>query len=514
MSMLAVDDLRPDWKVWSAFNRFRSSALEIDSLETTRAIEYPVHSPDDASGMFDTLTYIKGGAVLRMLEQYLGADRFRDGIRRYLRAHAYGNTDTHDLWDALEEQTGEPARRIMDAWIFQGGYPAISMRRDGKQVRFSQKQYLPSNPDAAGTWPVPLLVKQVHDGNERVDKVLVEVEGAAIPLVGPDAVVVANAGGTSFVRVWYDDELRTRLAPRIRELLTPDERYGLLDDAWSAVVVGETEAASFLDLIRGFDQENDLWVWQVMLTGLGWMDRFVEGSAREGLRDFIRDLVRPAFERLGWEPGPDEDHLTRSLRGQLVVALGTLGNDPEVRAQARELEGNHDIDPQLAAAAIEVVADVGNSEDYERFVRRMKDAPNPQEEQRYQEALARFRDDSIMDRVLASTLGDDIRTQDAPFLLARATMNRDQGSRAWSFIKQHWNDINSRFAGSNIISVVSGTRFLTEPAVVADVQAFFTEHDIPQNHLMLLQTLERQRVAAAMRERLAPELEARFSRQA
>ena len=116
------------------FQRVRANAFEIDALESTRPIEYPVHSPDDASGMFDALTYTKGGAVLRMLEQWLGRDRFRDGIRRYLRTHAYANTETHDLWDALGEETGEPVRRIMDAWIFQRGYPAITVRRDGARA--------------------------------------------------------------------------------------------------------------------------------------------------------------------------------------------------------------------------------------------------------------------------------------------------------------------------------------------------------------------------------------------
>ena len=162
MSMLAVDAFRPDWEIWNTFTRDRTNAFEIDALETTRPIEYEVRSPDDASGMFDTLTYVKGGAVLRMLEQWLGADRFRDGIRRYLAKHAYGNTETHDLWDALEEETGEPVRRTMDAWIFQAGYPAISVARDGDRVRFTQHRYLPSrDPDDDTTWPVPLMVRQV-----------------------------------------------------------------------------------------------------------------------------------------------------------------------------------------------------------------------------------------------------------------------------------------------------------------------------------------------------------------
>ena len=211
MSMLAVDDFRPDWEIWNMFARDRTNAFEVDALETTRPIEYEVRSPNDASGMFDTLTYVKGGAVLRMLEQWLGAERFRDGIRRYLGKHAYGNTETHDLWDALEEETGEPVRRVMDAWIFQPGYPAISVGLDGERVRFTQRRFLPSKDDDDTTWPVPLMVRQVSGDQERVDRLLIEADGAELELLSPDAVVVANAGSASFVRVWYDDELRSRI---------------------------------------------------------------------------------------------------------------------------------------------------------------------------------------------------------------------------------------------------------------------------------------------------------------
>ena len=201
--------------------------------------------------MFDTLTYVKGGAVLRMLEQWLGAERFRDGIRRYLAKHAYGNTETHDLWDALEEETGEPVRRIMDAWIFQPGYPAISVDLDGDRVRFSQRRFLPSKDDDDTTWPVPLMVRQVSGDQERVDRILIEADGAELELLAPDAVVVANAGSASFVRVWYDDELRRAIVVAAMDVLSPIERYSLVDDAWAAVVAGTASAGSFLDLVAG-----------------------------------------------------------------------------------------------------------------------------------------------------------------------------------------------------------------------------------------------------------------------
>ena len=510
MSMLAVDDFRPDWEIWNTFTRDRSNAFEVDALETTRPIEYEVRSPDDASGMFDTLTYVKGGAVLRMLEQWLGADRFRDGIRRYLGEHAYGNTETHDLWDALEEETGEPVRRTMDAWIFQPGYPAISVSLEGDRVRFSQRRFLPSRDDDDTMWPVPLTVRQVSGEQEQVDRILIEGDGAEIGLLAPDAVVVANAGSASFVRVWYDDELRSRVVDRAMDVLSPIERYSLVDDAWAAVVAGQASAGSYVDLVQGFADETDLRVWQSILGGLGWLDRFVDGEPRERLRAFVRELLRPALAPLGWDASPDETDLTRALRGQLVQSLAILGADPETLAQCRELELEGQGDPQLLQAAVEAVAAEGTEDDLDRYWERYRSATTPQEEERYLFATSRFPGDAEVERILGASMTDDIRTQDAPYLLARSTTNRGQGPKVWRFIVEHWDAMQDRFASSNIIGLVSGIRYLTDPESVADVDSFFREHDIPQNHLMLQQGLERMRVNAKLRERVTPELIERF----
>jgi puromycin-sensitive aminopeptidase len=514
MSYLAVDAWRPDWQIWPTFARVRASALEVDALGTTRPVEYPVRSPDDASGMFDTLTYTKGGAVLRMLEQWLGPERFRDGIRRYLRQHAYGNTETHDLWDALEAETGEPVRRIMDAWIFQPGYPVVRVERDGDVLRFRQHRFGASAHDDSSVWPVPLLVRQISDGRDETRSVLVEAEGLELPMASPDSLIVANAGGASFVRVSYDTDLRRRLVDGAQAELTAAERHDLVDDAWASVVAADAPVGSFLDTVGGFRDEDELPVWQAILTGLAWCDRFVDGEPRERFRDFVRDLLKPAFDRLGWEADGDEPDLRRALRGQLVAALGVLGNDPETQAMAREFEiearDGDPVDAQLSAAAVEVVAATGGRDDYERFRQAVGAARTPQEEHRYLFALPRFRDAALLDRTLAEALTGQIRPQDAPFVIARATTNRDLGPRAWDFIAEHWNELNERYASSNIISLAAGVRFLTDPETVDGVQSFFQTHDIAQNAIQLRQILERQREYAALRQRGAAELTARF----
>ena len=122
MEMLCVNTFRPSWDRWVGFApspaRRPSPSTAVHS---TRPIEYPVGPPKEAEGMFDLLTYEKGCGVLRMLEQHIGDDVFRDGVRTYLKAHAYGNTVTTDLWDALRGRQRCTVRDMMNTFILKVG---------------------------------------------------------------------------------------------------------------------------------------------------------------------------------------------------------------------------------------------------------------------------------------------------------------------------------------------------------------------------------------------------------
>jgi puromycin-sensitive aminopeptidase len=508
MEILAVDAFRPDWERWTQFLRTRSQAFEIDALQSTRSIEYPVSSPDDAAGMFDTLTYTKGAAVLRMLERYLGGDRFREGIRRYLADHRFGNTETHDLWEAIEAATGEPVRRIMDGWIWQGGYPMLSAELDDGLVRLSQHRFLLSGDGGEGAWDVPLLVRS---GSET-EPLLVEPEGTSIP--APHGPVIVNAGAHAFTRVRYDDELLERIAGSLGGL-TGDERTQLVDDAWAAVVAGRSSAADFCRFADAFGDETELTVWSGLLQGIGWCERFLDGAPREHLRAWLRALAGPALERIGWEPRPGETDLTHSLRGMLLTALAVLGAEPNAQALAREIErearSGAVADPSLAAASVAIVAAGGGPEEFEAFLRAKETSATPQEQLRYLYALPEFRDALLVDRTVELSLTDEIRPQNLPWLLNRAIANRDHGERAWRFVKERWDEIVARCAPSTVVYVAEGVRYLATPELVGDAEAFFAEHPIPQSALQLRQTLERQRVNADLRRRAVPDLQTYFS---
>ncbi len=517
MEVAACDAFRPDWKRWTSFSLERTAAFEVDALAATRSIEYEVVSPADAEGMFDVLTYEKGGSLLRMLEQYLGAERFRDGVRHYLTTNSYGNTETSDLWDAIEAATGEPVRRVMDSWIWQGGYPlvAASLSADGTSVTLSQRRFLFSGDDDGTRWAVPIHVRQRAGNQEDERKLLLDGDEINVPLLAPGALVVVNAGANGFFRVEYDAELLGRLSGSALATLSTAERYSLVDDAWASVVAGRLSGEAYARFVRGFADEPDLAVWEILLNGLGWIDRFVDGDGRERFRGYVRALVAPALERLGWQPAAGEDDLTGELRGTLIRALANLGADPAAIERARQLHADALADPAsvapaVAAAALSVVSANGGEAEYEAGLARYRASHHPQDQRRELMALAEFRAAPLFDRTLELAITDDVRTQDAPMLLGRCILQRDHGPRAWRFVREHWDVLNARFPSNLMIRVVEPVPRLSRPEEQADVAAFLAEHPLPQAAKRVEQVLERQGVNVALRQREEPALATAF----
>lgn len=508
MEVACSDAFRPQWRRWDAFGVERSTAMATDALTTTRPIEFEVRSPEDAEGMFDVLTYEKGASVLRMLEQYLGAERFRDGVRHYLRTHAFANTETTDLWDRIEEVTGEPVRAIMDSWIFQGGFPIVSVGMSAGALTIDQERFLYDPEAADGTvWQVPLLLR---DGSGATHRLL--LDGTTATAGSAPAPIVANAGGHGFLRVHYDEALRARLlAPATLASLGAVERFGLVDDAWASVVSGRMPAADFVALAATFGAEGDLTVWRTLYAGLLECDRLVDGEARAGLAGRVRAVAGEALERLGWERRDGEDDLTRELRGLLVRAAAITGRDDAVASRARaawvaSLDDPAAIDPPLAAAGLTVTAATGGQAEHHLIADRMRAATTPQEQLRYLYALAELPSAELMDLTCAMAMSADVRSQNAPYLLRGCLRNRDHGERAWRFVRTHWGEANERFPRSSIVRMLEGVTTLSRPALAAEVAGFFAEHQVPQGARTLAQILERLRVNVALREREAPAL--------
>jgi puromycin-sensitive aminopeptidase len=517
MEMTCTDAFRPEWQRWVDFGLARSAAFDTDALASTRPVEYPVVSPEEADGMFDVLTYEKGASVVRMLEQYLGADRFRAGIRRYMARHQFGNTETSDLWDALEAETGEPVRRIAESWIFQGGFPEVTVGLDGGSgVTLTQRRFAYDGGGVAGgedeRWSVPVVVR--HDGDDgATQRVLLDGPSASLPLDGGrPGWVNANAGAHGFYRVRYTGALLDGLLANL-DALSPLERYTVVDDAFAAVLSGSIGAADFVGLVERYGDERDLSVWERIVGGLGQVDRLAVADAATALHTRVAALIGPVRVELGAEARPGDDDRTRTLRGLLLQAAALLAEDEAAVERAGALLEQFlahapSLDPSLASPALVVMATLGDVGLHDRISDRFRTADNPQDRERLRVALARFRDPEALGRTLTLSLSGDVRTQDAPFLLRDTLDNRDNGPAAWAFVTANWSEIETRFPANSLSRLVGGVRSFRDRALAEQAEAFLTEHPIPQGALQVHQHIERMWVTVALAEREAARLAA------
>jgi puromycin-sensitive aminopeptidase len=491
MEVLCVDSFRPSWDRWVSFGLEREAALAVDGLHSTRPIEYPVGSPEDADGMFDVLTYQKGGSVLRMLEQYLGADVFRDGVRRYLSAHAYANTVTADLWDALESVSGKPVRSVMDTWILQGGHPVVSVR--GSTLTQEPFAYGSRTPNSAigERWSVPVLVRSL-DGGEP-ERVLLEAASAPAPAVKGHLVV--NAGGWGVYRVAYDADDLVHLGGHLGEF-SALERADLFSDTWALVLAGRAPLSGFLAIAAALGQDREPATFSTVAGALGLCDRAADDEARHTLAAAARALLGPRAAALGWAPVAGEGERIPGLRSVLLATLGTIGRDEAVREQAaRRFDaaqaGGAPLDANLESAVLTVVADQMRQGDYDAFYSRYQSATTPQEEQRYLSALGAFPDVGLAQRTLDLALGE-IRTQDAPYLIIGLLTNRIAGPAVFERLTEHWDEALARFPVNSHSRMLQGVRAMcSDTAAARRVTEFLSTHPIRSGQRSVDQALER-----------------------
>jgi puromycin-sensitive aminopeptidase len=513
MEMMVVDAWKPEWERWTAFGVSRAAALSVDGLLSTRPIEFPVRAPKEAEAMFDVLTYEKGASVLRMLEQHIGPTVFRDGVRHYLTAHAYGNAETTDLWVSLGHASKQDVPALMNEWIFSPGYPLLSLAIESSTLKLTQRRFAyvgDSTATSSGApdqlWHIPIQLRiNTTSGAETRRLLLTDREGR-LPLPKNWTSILANEGGHGFYRVRYTAELLAGLQQAGLQALAPVERFNLLNDTWASTIAGMVSPGDYLTLTEHFRGDKDPHVWAVMLGSFSTINHLLTEEDRPLLAAFIRDRLTPTFEELGWDPQADERDLVKELRGDLIRALGTLGRDQHIQSRALEAyaalhQKTRQIDPNVIPALVSILAFTGDQARYEEFLDRFHKASTPQEERRYLFSLVAFRTPELLERTLEKTLTDEIRTQDAPFLVSSLLHNVYIREKAWEFVKTNWERMDKLFPKSGLRRMCGGITGLSTPELEQDVRNFFASRKIDLGGKTLEQYLEQLHIAVRFRER-------------
>ena len=118
----------------------------------------------------------------------------------------------------------------------------------------------------------------------------------------------------------------------------------------------------------------------------------------------------------------------------------------------------------------------------------------------------------MLEQTLTLTVNGEVRSQDAPYLVRSLLLNTDGRERAWTFMKEHWEDMVRRYPDNSIVRMCEGITALVTPVLEADVRAFFATHPVKQGAKTMEQHLEKLRIAVACKQREAANLKAYFAR--
>jgi aminopeptidase N len=360
MQSKVAEQLNPGWTIWLESSGAKDFAMAADARPTSHPIRQPVADESEAMVAFDTITYTKGQAFIRQLEAYLGEPAFRDGIRRYIALHAYGNATTADLWQALEAASGQPVAAIAAGYTEQSGVPLIraETRCAGaqQQLHLVQERFVIHDPNALPRrWQVPIVIATA--GRPQTSERYLLSEGVLDITAGAcGEPILLNAGGLGYYRVQYDEPTRQALAASFARLAHAD-RVTLLADGWALVAAEKMPPDDYFALIESIPADDVRAVWQSANRAFERLDRLERGRPQRSiLRAYARRILRPAFDRLDWERAPSERVGHALLRSDLIWALGGYG-DSEILAEARRrYEAFRDVpaslDPELRGAVI------------------------------------------------------------------------------------------------------------------------------------------------------------------
>ena len=504
----AVDHLFPDWKTWTGFvSSDTTSALDLDGLKNSHPIHQEVKNPAEIGQLFDEISYSKGASVLRMLEDFLGAERFRQGLHDYLSKHSYGNANTGDLWDALAAASDDPVPEMMGTWVNQTGYPYLDARIDRKsasitvsaeQRRFSYDAIIEDAEHDESIWYAPLRVRSESGG--RVSSTLMRGRSASLEIEGkPGDWIKINPEQTGFFRVKYQTNDLALLKPGIENLLlSPIDRLGIQNDAYALSRAGIQPATDFLEVALAYTNEMDAYVWDDLSANLASLNSLIANEPfSDSYREFARGLFAPAGARAGWDPSPGEGHLDALLRSTVLAGLGEYGDFATLAEAKRRFEKYAEdqslVNPDIRKVILTLAAKQGDSEMYHAMWELEQSVEMEEEKVRLLRALSKFDDATLLRTTLERSLDTNfVRTHNTVGIMASTAANPNGRDLAWEFLKSNWREFNRRYGegGFSLMTLVGIAGEFTTQEKLEDVEKFFADTPIPAAERTIRQSLE------------------------
>ena len=518
MATKVTDKLQPEWEMLLTRVDGREAAMSLDSLSTTHPVVQKITTVDQVNQAFDAITYQKGEAVITMLEGFAGEDVWRNGIRSYMKAHAYGNTVTDDLWKAVEGAGAKGLVAIAHDFTSKPGIPLVKVESAQCQggstlLTLSQGEYSRDNKDKAPlSWNVPVMAQTIGGAPQRL---ILQGKGQ-MTLPGCGAYVI-NAGQTGYYRSLYPAANVEALAKGFTRLSSIDQT-GLLADNYQLGLGGYQPIGLALDLIDAVPANASPAVLAEVPGYLGSAYDMLEGDAAAQARvgAYATAKLGPVLSRIGFDARAGEGPQVPVLRSALVSTLGDMG-DKAVVAEANRRFAALESDPAaldgpLRNVWLGIIAKNADQATWDKLRMMAKGAKTDLEKSTLYALLGGARDQKLGAQALDLALTDEPGKTTSAAIIGQ--VGYEHPMLAVDYVLAHraqYEALIDVSARSQALARLGGGS--ADPAMAAKLDAYATQYLTPESRKVVDRAIAAIKTRVETRQRLKAPLAAWFAAQ-
>ena len=471
-----VSDLYPEFE--TELGLPQAAAFSIDSATGTKAIRKETRTEADVNeGGY--LPYVKGLTLLRMLENYVGAEKWQEGVRSYLNKYAWSNATEPDLWKEISAVSGVDVSRIAGSFLNQPGVPLLSVDKSGA---VSQTRYLRYGTQAADLqWTIPLNVKYKNNGEIKDVFYLLDKKTGVIDLPKGADWVLPDAGADGYYRWQIDQDQFHALIEDIGELENK-EKMALLDNSDALV---DSRLLSFEDymfvLTQLLHDPHPLVLLRAVNGVIAVGNVYVDDSNRADFARFVDAELGERFADIGLDTRADDSETVLQLRPRLVRLLGQYGSDRSMHAAVAEkaalyLRSPEAIDSNLALELLRVTAMNDSGKLFDDYVDAYLNSSDTGQRTNIMRAIY-FQDPDVIRRALDFSISDAVMAGDTALVLRfYAALLNDQ-ALLYDWLEKNLDAFEEKIPANNIPELPSRVMGRCTNKNLALMQAFFADRD-------------------------------------
>ena len=496
----AISNLYPEWDVWTKFllddtNR----AFELDALDSSHPIEQEVKNPDEIGQLFDAISYSKGASLIRMLENYIGEEKFKKGIQQYIIKHQYKNTITNDLWNALSKSSNKDIKTLMEQWTTKSGFPLILVSEENDKIKISQEKfsYNPENNDQS-EWIVPIKYNSLINNTKSKQTHLLETKE---DFIQNKNITIMNTDSSGFYKTSYSNELFTKISNLLTDNInnfSNEERLGLISDYYTLLKSSKIDPGKYLDLIKTLNKENNPYIWKYICGSLKSIDsKLYNTDLYSKYYSFASEIFNNISIDLEWNLDKTPSETDQIMIATLIdsacyFGIEDLKNKSSQIFKEISFNSNDEIHPNLKRPLLFSVAYNGESDDFDKIWELYLNSNSQEEKSLYLGSLTQFKNIDKIKFLLNQVTTKNIRKHDIASVLIGVANNNLALPTAWEYLKQNWSKIlNISGDGFQLNYIVSLPSYFQSKDKYEEVENYYSENPVDAASMSMNQTLEK-----------------------